>query len=230
MSLPELNQTIPELVQAFDKIQKLLKHDIKVANHIPAKSTKNDSTATTPCFGSFEQEYLGNFEEATASKKQLRCYAELYQELTEAYDQIVCTGEMKHSAIMPADGRQLGIISRHATELRKELWLLVRPLSFSYRQWLDAIRVAGHRGRIHDQNAERWHTHQHPKSMNNNNTKIQQDTGGDCPSAPCCVSSESLPTPHPSGAWDRSDYVREYAKLKRELEAKDSSTELRTES
>jgi len=28
----------------------------------------------------------------------------------------------------------------------------------------------------------------------------------------CSPSSDDLPTPHPSGAWSRSDYVREYEK------------------
>jgi len=37
--------------------------------------------------------------------------------------------------------------------------------------------------------------------------------------------AESLPRPYPSGAWDRSDYVREYAKLERELEAMRSQFE-----
>ena len=34
----------------------------------------------------------------------------------------------------------------------------------------------------------------------------------------CSPSSDDLSTPHPSGAWDRSDYVREYAKRAQELE------------
>lgn len=36
--------------------------------------------------------------------------------------------------------------------------------------------------------------------------------------ASCYASSDDLPTPHPSGAWDRSDYVRQYAKRVQELE------------
>ena len=45
-------------------------------------------------------------------------------------------------------------------------------------------------------------------------------TGDFLPSdgASCSPSSDDLPTPNPSGAWDRSDYVRQYAKRVQELE------------
>jgi hypothetical protein len=45
----------------------------------------------------------------------------------------------------------------------------------------------------------------------------QQEAGEGCSEASCSRSSESPPTPYPSGAWSRSDYVREYDKLEREL-------------
>jgi hypothetical protein len=55
--------------------------------------------------------------------QQLKCreLAERYHREAEAYDRTVCTGPIKEGAIMPGNIRELTLINRHATALRRQL-------------------------------------------------------------------------------------------------------------
>ena len=49
--------------------------------------------------------------------------AKEYDEVCEAYDRTVCTGPVGRDGILPANGREMGKISRHAIRFMRELTL-----------------------------------------------------------------------------------------------------------
>lgn len=53
----------------------------------------------------------------TERDQQLQTIAEQYVRETEAYDRSVCTGPIRHGAIVPATGRELALVNRNAQEL-----------------------------------------------------------------------------------------------------------------
>lgn len=66
----------------------------------------------------FRNEYLGDFR---PNKKDNELYdlANEYHTTCESYDQTVCTGPiMRDGSIMPANGQQQALISKHALEVR----------------------------------------------------------------------------------------------------------------
>ncbi len=66
----------------------------------------------------FKNEYLGDFRPSERDKK-LHDLANEYHITCEFYDQTVCTGPiMRDGSILPANGQQQALISRHALEVR----------------------------------------------------------------------------------------------------------------
>lgn len=81
---------------------------------------------------------------STASERRLSAAAEQYVAETEAYDRTVCTGPIKHGAIMPANGRELSLVNRNA---RRAMDLLcTQHPEFTRQQILREISRADLRG------------------------------------------------------------------------------------
>jgi len=60
---------------------------------------------------------------------------------------------------------------------------------------------------------------EYPKEWFERSAEIEgpAEVGAGCPAVAGSPSSDSPPTPHPSGAWDRSDFIRHTAKLEAAL-------------
>jgi hypothetical protein len=68
----------------------------------------------------FQSEYLGEFK-ITEKDKYLHHLAKEYNLRCESYDRKVCTGQIGRDGIVPATREEMGIISRHARQVMKEL-------------------------------------------------------------------------------------------------------------
>ena len=68
----------------------------------------------------FNEMYLGRFR-ITPTDKYLAELAEEYHTTCEAYDKKVCTGPNSKYGILPANGREVAKINKHATEVLRRL-------------------------------------------------------------------------------------------------------------
>jgi hypothetical protein len=69
----------------------------------------------------FESLYLGNPGIPTARETLALALAQQYIEECESFDRTVCTGPIKRGAILPMNGRELGLICRNAKEVKKRI-------------------------------------------------------------------------------------------------------------
>lgn len=86
----------------------------------------------------FGKQFMGTFE---ISEKDRFLYdlAQQYHERCEAYDQTVCTGRRDGIAI-PRDSEQLGLINRHALQVRRELLQQVLAKGLTKNDFIRAIQ------------------------------------------------------------------------------------------
>lgn len=68
----------------------------------------------------FKREYMCTFA-ISEKEKILNELALRYHDECEAYDRTVCTGGIKHGAIMPANYREMGMIGENAKNVLKKL-------------------------------------------------------------------------------------------------------------
>lgn len=61
----------------------------------------------------------------------LYALAQEYHQRCEAYDRTVCTGGVGRDGVMPADGKQMALINRHASKCFAEI-----------RAWAEAAGIA----------------------------------------------------------------------------------------
>jgi hypothetical protein len=80
----------------------------------------------------------------TESERRLSAAAERYIAETEAYDRTVCTGPIKHGAIMPANAHEHGLANRNA--MRAMDRLCTQHPEFTRKQILREVSNAESRG------------------------------------------------------------------------------------
>lgn len=68
----------------------------------------------------FKREFMCTFA-ISEKEKILNELAIRYHDECEAYDRTICTGGIKHGAIMPCNYREIGIISENAKNVLKKL-------------------------------------------------------------------------------------------------------------
>ena len=68
----------------------------------------------------FKHEYLCTFA-VSEKEKILNELAVRYHDECEAYDRTVCTGGIKHGAIMPSNSREMGMIGENSKNVLKKL-------------------------------------------------------------------------------------------------------------
>ncbi len=80
----------------------------------------------------WEQLYGCTFVDNTPS--ELYNLAKEYHRRSEAYDRCVCTGEIRHGEIMPANDYEFRLINKKAKELLKELVVIANRHGFSEKE------------------------------------------------------------------------------------------------
>jgi hypothetical protein len=88
----------------------------------------------------FSQEYL--CQPSSDADPFLSDLAKQYHETCESYDRTVCRGPIKDGQVMPSNGSELSLISRHAESLREQQLKQILPLGYTRRDWLRAIQKA----------------------------------------------------------------------------------------
>ncbi|WP_350614643.1 hypothetical protein [Pseudomonas sp. HY7a-MNA-CIBAN-0227] len=83
----------------------------------------------------------------TESERRLSAAAEQYIAETEAYDRTVCTGPIKHGAIMPASSHEFVLVNRNA--MRTMDRLCTQHPEFNRQQILREVSRADIRGPSH---------------------------------------------------------------------------------
>lgn len=89
----------------------------------------------------FRSEYL--CEPASQIPARLWELAEEYHGRTEEFDRGVCTGPVERGAVMPANGREMGLIRRNAGALRSALREVAQEEGFSVQELDSAIGAVG---------------------------------------------------------------------------------------
>ena len=75
------------------------------------------------------------------TKREMRLweFAERYTTRCETYDRSVCTGPIKHGAIMPATHRELTQINQNASKVRKEIFAEAEREGITWQELTDTI-------------------------------------------------------------------------------------------
>ena len=97
----------------------------------------------------FQTQYLGTPSPGLPS--ELIALAQQYHDRTEQYDRTVCTGPIVNGSIMPNDGREYVLASKHAVAVRRTLCSEAERLGFTVDQWWGAVeQVRSEMARKHD--------------------------------------------------------------------------------
>lgn len=86
----------------------------------------------------FQRHILGQPWQPTKKDILLDELAQLYEDHCEAFDRRVCTGPIKNGRILPANGREAGIINRNAMTFRATF--LKHHPGVSVKEFQEALR------------------------------------------------------------------------------------------
>ena len=110
-----------------------------------ANTSTKDDLSGDGAEKTFRNEYLGIPWEAQVPDREryLRSLAEEYHQRCDKYDRKVCTGPIENGSIRPASSEEMSKSWENARAVRAALWEKVKPLRFTWSEWLTVISKVG---------------------------------------------------------------------------------------